>query len=141
MNSSEPPPAKRNKQVIAEAFEAMAQADPSLFVGAMADDLVWIIEGQSAWSRRFEGKTAIERELVTPLFALFATPYRNFADQIIAEDDTVVVRARGEVRTKTGRDYNNSYCFVIRMRDGRMVEVREYMDTALAEAALGRPGG
>jgi ketosteroid isomerase-like protein len=78
---------------------------------------------------------------VTPLFALFATPYRNFADQIIAEDDMVVVRARGEVRTRTGKDYNNSYCFVIRMRGGKMVEIREFMDTALAESALGKRGG
>lgn len=31
---------------------------------------------------------------------------------------------------------NNSYCFVIRMKDGKMVELREYMDTALAEARL-----
>ena len=35
-----------------------------------------------------------------------------------------------------GEDYNNSYCFVIRMRGGKLVELREYMDTALAEARL-----
>jgi uncharacterized protein len=132
--------AGRNKQIIRAAFEAMANADPTLLIAAMSDDLVWIIEGRSAWSRRFEGRETIERDLVAPLFARFATPYRNYLDQIIAEDDSVVVRARGEVRTKTGKDYNNSYCFVIRMRDGKMVELREYMDTALAESALGRPG-
>jgi uncharacterized protein len=48
----------------------------------------------------------------------------------------LVVLARGQVRTIRGEDYNNSYCFVSRMRDGKMVELREYMDTALAEARL-----
>jgi ketosteroid isomerase-like protein len=35
--------------------------------------------------------------------------------------------------------YNNRYCLVIRMKDGKMREVREYMDTALAEAVLDPP--
>jgi len=48
----------------------------------------------------------------------------------------VVVLARGEVKTVRGEDYDNNYCFVIRMKDGKMVELREYMDTALAEAVL-----
>ena len=50
-----------------------------------------------------------------PLFDQFATPYRARAERIIAEDDDVVVLARGEVMTKAGKPYNNSYCFVIRM--------------------------
>ena len=62
-------------------------------------------------------------------------PYEK-AEEIIAEGDRVVVLARGEVKTVRGEDYNNSYCFVLRMRGGRIVEVREYCDTALAERVL-----
>ena len=132
--------ASENKAIIQAAFERLAQADPGPFTAAMADDLVWIIMGQSAWSRRFDGKAAVERELVVPLFRLFATPYRNVAERIIADDEgNVVVLARGETRTVSGNDYNNDYCFVMRMRDGMIFEIREYMDTALAERALGRP--
>ena len=125
-----------NKRIIAEAFDGLARADAGAFIDAMADDFTWIIEGQSKCSFRFEGKDAVERDLVPPLFANFATPYRNFAEEIIAEGDRVVVLARGEVKTVRGEDYNNSYCFVLRMRGGKMVELREYMDTALAEARL-----
>jgi uncharacterized protein len=129
--------AAENKTIIARAFAGLADADPAAFIEAMADDFTWIIEGHSRWSRRFEGKTTVQSELIPPLFANFATPYRNIAEQIVAEDDMVVVRARGEVRTTRGDDYNNSYCFVIRMRGGKMIELREYMDTALAERVLG----
>ena len=48
-------------------------------------------------------------------------------------------RCRGEVITKTGKPYNNTYCFVIRMRDGKMVELTEYFDTELVTAALEPP--
>ena len=125
-----------NKSIIAEAFDGLSRADPRAFLDAMSDDFTWIIEGQSEWSRRYEGKAAVQSELIPPLFANFATDYRNYADEIIAEGDRVVVLARGEVKTVRGEDYNNSYCFVIRMRGGKMVELREYMDTALAEARL-----
>ena len=131
--------AAENKAIIARAFDGLAEADATAFLDAMADDFTWIIEGQCAWSGRYEGKAAVQNELIPPLFANFATRYRNIAERIIAEDDMVVVLARGEVKTKRGADYNNSYCFVIRMRDGKMAELREYMDTALAEAVLRRP--
>lgn len=125
-----------NKQIIKEAFDGLARGDPTAFIDAMADNFTWIIEGQSKLSRRYEGKNAIQNELVPALFANFASEYRNYADEIIAEDDWVVVLARGEVKTVRGEDYNNSYCFIIQMLNGKMVELREYMDTALAEARL-----
>ena len=125
-----------NKRIIAEAFDGLSRADARAFLDSMADDLTWIIEGQSKFSRRYEGKAALQQELIPPLFANFATDYRNYAEEIIAEGDLVVVLCRGEVKTVRGEDYNNSYCFVIRMREGKMVELREYMDTALAEARL-----
>ena len=128
--------AAENKRIIAQAFDGLARADARAFIDAMADDIVWIIMGQSRLSRRYDGKAAIQNELVPALFANFATDYRNIPEEIIAEGDRVVVLARGEVKTVRGEDYNNHYCFVMRMRDGKIVELREYMDTALAEARL-----
>ena len=130
-----------NKRLLRTAFDGLAQADATAFLNLMADDFSWIIEGQSKWSTRFDGKDAVQRELIRPLFANFATPYKNFAEDFIADGDRVVVLCRGEVRTTSGKDYNNSYCFVIRMKGGKMVELREYMDTALAEAVLELPEG
>ena len=132
-------PADDNKRLIRQAFDGLATADATAFLDLMADDFSWIVEGQSKWSRRWDGREAVRRDLIRPLFENFATPYRNVAEEIIAEGDRVVVLCRGEVKTKAGADYNNSYCFVIRMRDGKMVELREYMDTALAEAVLEPP--
>ena len=128
--------AANNRSIVAEAFDGLSRGDPTVFIDAMADDLTWIIEGQSRMSGRFEGKDAVQNKLVPALFANFATEYRNHPEEIIAEGDRVVVLARGEVKTVRGEDYNNSYCFVLRMRDGRIAEIREYCDTALAEARL-----
>jgi len=59
---------------------------------------------------------------------------------ILRDGDHVVVQCRGDVETRSGKRYNNSYCYIIRTRDGKMAELREYLDTALVEAALDPPG-
>jgi ketosteroid isomerase-like protein len=41
------------------------------------------------------------------------------------------------VRVADGRPYRNDYCLHYRIADGRIVELKEYMDTALCEDRLG----
>ena len=131
-----------NKAAVRKAFEAMGRSDIGPLVALMADDFAWIVEGQSKFSNRFDGKAAVERKLLGPLFETFATPYRFAIEEIIAEGERVVVLGRGQVRTRWGKDYNNSYCFVLKLAGGKLVELREYLDTALVEAVFGaRPEG
>lgn len=90
-----------------------------------------------SWSRRFEGQEAVRRDLLQPLFCLFATEYRARAINLIAEGDLVVAEVRGDVMTKRGERYNNEYCFIFHFRDGKIDEVVEYCDTDLIEHVLG----
>ncbi|HYI40996.1 MAG TPA: nuclear transport factor 2 family protein [Allosphingosinicella sp.] len=131
--------AERNKAILTAIFDALALGDGRPFVAAMAEDFTWIMEGTTAWSGTFRGKAEVQAKVLTPLFAQFKTPYRNRAERMIAEGDTVVVLCRGEVTTRSGKPYDNNYCYVIRMRDGQMVELREYFDTELVTAALEPP--
>jgi ketosteroid isomerase-like protein len=126
-----------NKRSIRGAFEALGRSDPRPLIDLMTDDFAWIVEGQSKFSRRFDGRAVVQRDLLAPLFATFATPYRFAIEEIIAEGNRVVILGRGAVRTRWGKDYNNHYCFVIRMADGLMTELREYLDTALVESVFG----
>ena len=60
------------------------------------------------------------------------------AHRFIAEGDHVVVEGRGQATTKAGKAYNNTYCWVYRIADGKVQELTEYMDTELVTAALDR---
>lgn len=128
-----------NRAALTQAFDGLATGDGGAFMALFAEDMTWRVMGTSAWSKEVRGLAAIEEQLVGPLFARFAGPYRNIAELILADGDHVVVLARGDAETVEGKRYANDYCFVFRMADGRIVEVREYMDTKLADAALG-PG-
>ncbi|MEO7391901.1 MAG: nuclear transport factor 2 family protein [Ramlibacter sp.] len=128
-----------NKQLMQAIFAELATGNGKPFGDAMADDFCWRIAGTSAWSRSWEGKRAVLKELMAPLYAQFASRYSNSAQRFIAEGDFVVVECRGEVMTKAGEAYNNTYCYVCRFADGKLKELTEYMDTALAERVLAPP--
>jgi ketosteroid isomerase-like protein len=135
----EPSTAQHNKQIVGAIFAALAAGDRRPFADAMSDDFSWTITGHGPWARTWRGKTAVRRDLMAPLFAQFATPYSNRALRLVAEGDTVVVECRGAVTTQAGERYDNHYCYLIEMRDGRMHALTEYMDTALAERVLVAP--
>ena len=129
---------ERNRALITQAFAGLEHGDPSAFIPLFAPDIAWRVMGSSAWSKHASGLADVERDLVGPLFARFAGPYRNIPELILADGDRVVVLAKGHAETLEGRTYANDYCFVFRLRDGMIAEVREYMDTILADEVLGR---
>ncbi|WP_245776669.1 nuclear transport factor 2 family protein [Spirosoma endophyticum] len=58
-------------------------------------------------------------------------PYKATARHIIAEGEYVVVEAMGNNMTPDGKLYNNRYCWVCCMGDGKLRAINEYMDTEL----------
>jgi ketosteroid isomerase-like protein len=131
--------AAENKQLMAEVYEELAKGNGRPFVDALADDVRWTIIGTTDWSGTWEGKEAVQRRLLDPLFAQFGTTYRNRAHRLIAEGDYVVIECRGDVITKDGRPYRNTYCNVFRLEDGKVRELTEYCDTQLVADALQPP--
>jgi ketosteroid isomerase-like protein len=138
--------AQANKKLIQDIFAAAGNPDPaardrSLFVASLADDVTWVVTGQYSWSRTFSGKASILNDLHGHVRSLLVDPARTIAERFIADGDSVVVEARGNNLTKTGVRYDNEYCLVFRLADGKIREIREYCDSVLTEKALGRfPG-
>jgi uncharacterized protein len=129
--------AAENKQLMQNIFSELSKGNGKPFVESLADDFCWTITGSTKWSRTYRGKQEVVAELLRPLFAQFADQYTNTAHRFIAEDDYVVVECRGRVTTKSGKPYNNTYCWVCRVADGKLHELTEYLDTELVTAALG----
>ena len=56
----------------------------------------------------------------------------------VAGDGHVVVEARGNNLTRTGVRYDNDYCLVFQLENGKIRQIREYCDSVLTEKALGK---
>jgi ketosteroid isomerase-like protein len=131
--------AAENKALMKHAFEELAKANSRPYFEMMADDFTFTVMGGTAWARTWTGKESVIRDLHGPLRAQFADTFTIQAVNIVAEGDVVVVEARGCVSTKRGDRYDNKYCLIYEMKDGRTTAVREYADSALAERVLDPP--
>ena len=135
--------AAANKKLMQEIFAAAGNPDPavrdrSLFVASLADDAKWVVTGQYSWSRTFTGKQSILDDLHGHVRSRLVDRARTIAHRFIADGDHVVVEAKGDNVTKAGVRYDNDYCLVFRLENGKIKEVREYCDSVLTEKALGR---
>jgi len=131
--------ASENKTLIANIMAARSRRDNAPFIAAMADDFVWRIIGSTAWSGEYVGKADVRERLLKPLYEQFTAPSSITPTRILADGDHVVVECHGDATTVSGEHYANTYCFVIRMAEGQMRELTEYMDTALVERVLKPP--
>ena len=96
------------------------------------------VKWSPAWSRTFSGKQSILNDLHGHVRSLLAERARTVAHRFIADGDHVVVEAKGNNLTRTGPRYDNDYCLVFRLEDGKIKEIREYCDSVLTEKALGK---
>jgi len=130
--------AAANKKLVQQVYTDSANRSGTTFIDNIADDVTWIVTGQYSWSGTFEGAEAINNGLMGHLRSLLdAARPRTLAFNFIAEGDYVVVEARGDNVTKSGERYDNQYCMVWRIENGRIKEIKEYCDSALVERVLG----
>jgi ketosteroid isomerase-like protein len=126
-----------NKRLMENILAAVAAGDRAAYLESLADDVIMRVTGRNSWSRTFHGKASLVRDLYGHLNTLLADGRRTIPLRLIADGDHVVVEARGDMVTKAGVRYENEYCLVYRLECGKIVEIREYCDSALCEAVLG----
>jgi ketosteroid isomerase-like protein len=131
--------AAENKQLMQRIFSELSTGKGDLFRESLANGFCWNMIGTTAWSGTYRGKQSVLTELLEPLFSQFADRYTNTAQRFVAEGDHVVVECRGQVTTKAGKPYSNTYCWVCRLAEGKLQELTEYMDTELVTTALAPP--
>jgi ketosteroid isomerase-like protein len=138
--------AAANKKLMETIFAGVAAGDRTLFADAMADDVTMTVTGQYSWSQTFHGKESVLRDLYGYVASL-VKQRRSIPFRLIAEDEWVVVEARGDMETNAGERYDNHYCLIYRIENGKIREIREYQDSTLCERVLGpfprerRPAG
>lgn len=126
-----------NKQIVLDFYEAGARGDMDACFALLADDITWTNIGTTKFSGTYAGKQALVEQLLGPLFGQLKAGIASAIERLTAEGDVVVAQTAGTAETHDGRPYNNTYCQVIRIRDGKIAEVKEYFDTALVDAVFG----
>src|SRR5262245_49889021 len=130
-----------NKQLAREFIAAISRGDVKAIERAFADDgQCWTI-GSMPISGRF-GKAHVAGASHRVL-DLFPDGLEITIQRMTAEEDRVAIEAVSNGRHANGKQYSNVYHFLMRARDGKIVEWNEYLDTMHANDVLcgGAPAG
>jgi len=129
--------AQTNKLLVQHIFEALGKGDRSAFLDGLHDDLVMQVMGSSSWSQTVHGKRNFLEVFFGHVASRLSSRNPSTPLRYLADNDWVVVEAKGNMVALDGRPYQNDYCIHYRIAGGKIVEMKEYMDTALCEDRLG----
>ena len=125
-----------NKHIVRDFYDALAALPSSSTAIAelLHTDCIWRIPGLAT----HDGKQAIMDELILPFGQGMESVGVMELTHTIAEGDYVVAEGFARNRkTRSGIDYNNTYCTIFEIREGKIHAVSEYCDTALVRDVFG----
>ncbi len=123
-----------SKEMVIEAWKTFRTRDAERIAAVFAPDAEWIAPRGNATAVALDhtdhmvGAEAIARFIAVEMHRLFSDVAIEFT-ALHADGDTVIVEERMRASLPDGRRYDNAYCFVFELKDGRISQVREYMDT------------
>jgi uncharacterized protein len=122
--------AAENKKMIREAFEAWGRGDGRAFFNLVADDVRWTVIGSTPISRTYESKRDF-RQALKSISDRFTADLKVTMRDVFADGDKVAVQFESHAMGKNGLAYDQTYCWVLRVSDGKVREVVAYLDTEL----------
>jgi ketosteroid isomerase-like protein len=127
---------QKNVQIVKDFFAAMGGSDRQGLLALCAEDIEWIIPGEdwplAGTHRGHAGLANLLQKASKNMETSFPKP-----PEFVAQGDRVLVVgfARGKVKA-TNRTFEDHFVFAITVRNGKLTNIREYVDTqALARAS------
>jgi len=126
-----------NKGLALSWFEALVHGDPERAVGLLHEDFRYYLPGDlpaSGWWDRagFLGSAQ--------MFAgKLAGPVTMRIGDVTAEDDRVWFEAESDAPLVDGGRYTNTFVMAIRVRDGKIAELKEFSDTLHVHEVIDAP--
>lgn len=121
---------ERNKQIARAYFEAISRGDTDATIAAYAPQGVMVTTGNTLGSGTFNLDQVCAA--ASGAFQAFPKGLKFTIRTLTAEDNRVAVEAESNAEHVSGVYYNNHYHFLLSFDDqGRILELKEYMDTEL----------
>jgi ketosteroid isomerase-like protein len=120
-----------NRETIRRAFVAW-QEGSSPITDVFAPEMVWRIEGHSVASKEYGSRQEFVDDVLAPFGARFSAGERFrpiTIRSIHADGDTVVVLWDGHGIANDGRPYDNSYAWIMKLHDGKVVDGTAFYDS------------
>jgi uncharacterized protein len=126
------------KGVIQRYLDALVAGDVEIIRDSFTEDATWTIYGDLPIAGPWHGRDSIVDDFLGgAVGALFEAGSHVFEfPTMVAEGDTVALEWHVQARSVAGEPYDNKYCGIFIVRDGKIAAVREYLDTRYAAKVL-----
>ena len=124
---------KKNKEIAIKFFEALSSGSEAYLDFYNDDSIIWTAGNNAI------GGTRTKKEIIDfaqGILAAFPTGITFNITGMTAENERVAVEVSGEAIHASGEAYNNKYHFLLTIKNGKIIELKEYMDTQLAAKIL-----
>jgi uncharacterized protein len=127
---------QENVQIVKDFFAAMGRGDKQGLLALSAEDIEWIIPGEdwplAGTHRGHAGLADVLQKASEKVETSFPEP-----PEFVAQGDRVLVVGFATGRIKaTNKTFKDDWVFAITVRNGKVKNIREYIDTqALARAS------
>jgi ketosteroid isomerase-like protein len=124
-------PTEVNRRAVTQAFAAWSDGTGAI-IDLFAPDMVWRIEGHSLASKEYRDKQQYIDDVLAPFGERFTTsdPFRPTTIRSVhADGDTVIVVWDGRGIANDGEPYENSYAWIMKMHDGKVVDGTAFYDS------------
>lgn len=126
---------EENKKTCLRLIDALNFGDKATLDSLLADDVEWWVQG--TWAGAGKVDKADLLGAIDGLFSLFVNGITLKVIGITAEGDRVAVEAVSHAPLIGGGSYDNTYHFLYRVRDGKIISGKEYLDTMEVNRVLG----
>ena len=127
---------EKNIQIVKDFFAAMGSYNKQDLLALVAEDIEWIIPGEdwplAGTHRGHAGLAAVLQKASEEVETTYPEP-----PEFVAQGDRVLVVgvAAGKIKA-TNKAFEDHWVFDITVRNGKLTNIREYIDTqALARAS------
>jgi ketosteroid isomerase-like protein len=127
---------QENIQTVKDFFTAMGGGNKQDLLALVSEDIEWIIPGED-WplAGRYRGHAGLT-DLLQKASETMETSFMERREYVAQGDRVLVVGfARGKIKA-TKKTWEDDWVFAITIRNGKLTNIREYVDTqALARAS------
>ena len=124
------------ESIVQQAFAPLVSGEGS-FLNYVADDVRWTLTGiDDPLVGTYTSKADLANKVFAPLYAKVDGALAAKIVSVLISADWAVVEFTAEGKTKGGGIYNQELCWVCRFEGDKIVQVREYLDSAQVKRVL-----
>jgi ketosteroid isomerase-like protein len=119
---------EQNKALVRAYFRAISESRAADAWAMLADDAIWTVGGHSPLAGTYT-KPQLGALTERVILARLVNGLKITLGRVIAEADTVAAEFTSTGERPDGVIYNNHYCFLLTIKEGKLWRCTEYLDT------------